>query len=159
MVSYSRFRPGMSRLDPYRVDWLDPDGTVSKGAAIAVPVVKLSVAEQDAFFAREDAARGPAAPPQAAAARAFAREQLPPVIPPHQAQGLVAASDGRLLLRRFETKDFPAPRYDVVDRRSQLVGVLALDKGERIVGFGPKSVYVAWKDADDIERLRRHPWP
>jgi hypothetical protein len=36
---------------------------------------------------------------------------------------------------------------------------VAMAENERIVGFGVKSVYVAWKDADDIERLRRHPWP
>ena len=35
----------------------------------------------------------------------------------------------------------------------------SLAANEDIVGFGARTVYVAFKDADDIQRLRRHPWP
>ncbi len=36
---------------------------------------------------------------------------------------------------------------------------LAVGAREDIIGFGPRSVYIAFKDNDDIQRLRRHPWP
>ena len=36
---------------------------------------------------------------------------------------------------------------------------LAVGAREDIIGFGPRSVHIAFKDNDDIQRLRRHPWP
>ena len=53
----------------------------------------------------------------------------------------------------------PEPRYDVIDRRGVVNGQLVLEPNERLVGFGARSVYVVERDADDIERIRRHPWP
>ena len=149
----------VARLDPYRVDWIGPDGKVAKGQPIPVQPVKMTEAEQNAYFDRADAGRSGSAQQATPAMRESQRADLPPFIPPYQPQSLLAANDGNLWLRRFESMEFPGARYDVVDRRSRLVGVVTLGVKERVLGFGAKSLYVAWKDDDDVERLRRHPWP
>ena len=86
------------------------------------------------------------------------RDQFPEAFPPFT--GLpIAGGDGRLWLRRPVSMNHTNYRYDVVDRRGQLLGVVSLASGERIVTVGKAAVYIAWKDEDDIERLRRHPLP
>jgi hypothetical protein len=152
----------IARLDPYRVDWIAPDGRVAKGRPIALPQIKVTPAEKDAYFARQLARRAPNAPklPESILRDMEAlRDQFPEVMPPYTAFGLSAGGDGSLWLQHEPSIDFPDARYDVVDRRGVLVAVVSLAKRESIIGLGPRSVYVVWKDSDDIERLRRHPWP
>jgi hypothetical protein len=158
----------IARLEPYRVDWISPDGKVAKGAPIASPLIKVTAAEKEAFLSRQQAARGAtrgSGPPNSAASEAIQRdlaalrEQFPDFIPPFQTGSLIAAGDGSLWIRKPPSMEFVDARYDVVDRRSRLVGTLSLAAGERIVTVTRTAVYIAWKDADEIERLRRHPWP
>lgn len=153
----------VARLDPYRVDWIAPDGRVTKGRPLPVTTIKATGAEKEAYFARQAASRAPR-PGMPAIPDAMRREidalrnQFPEVFPPFT--GIpIAGGDGNLWLRRPLSKDFPNYRYDVVDRRGQLIGVLSLAGGERIITVGKAAVYVVWKDEDDIERLRRHPLP
>jgi len=150
----------VARLDPYRVDWIGPDGRVSRGRPIPLAPIKVTAEEKDAYFARQAASRGPGpALPEALRRDLDAmRDQFPAVFPPFTS-GLIAGADGNLWLRHPVSMNFLDPRYDVVDRRGDLIGVVSLAKGERIVSVAKTAVYVAWKDPDDIERLRRHPLP
>jgi len=72
---------------------------------------------------------------------------------------LVALPNGHLLIARPPSADHPETRYDVVDRRGQLVTQLTMPSTERIVGSGRNSIYVAAIGDDGLERVRRHPWP
>jgi len=152
------------RLGPYRVDWISPDGRVSPGRPLPFTPIKSTRAEKDAFFERQRAAMtstgrggGAAATPPGLQAQLDAmREQFPDEFPPFT-NGAIAGGDGNLYLRHPVSLNLPNYRYDVVGRSGQLLGVVSLGQGERIVSVSRSSVYVAWKDADDIERLRRHP--
>ena len=155
----------IARLDPYRIDWISPDGRVSKGSAIPVTPIKATKAEKDAYFARQQAARamqraggGGALPPSLQRELDALRDQFPAEFPPYT-NGIIAGGDGNLWLRHPVSMNYLDYRYDIVNRRGQLAGVLNLGKGERIVTVSKTAVYVAWKDEDDIERLRRHPLP
>ena len=151
----------IARLEPYRVDWIGPDGRVSNGRPLPFTPIKVSSAEKEAWFARREAARDPrmGPPPEALRREQDALlDQFPEAFPPFSG-GLIAAGDGNVWLRHPVSMNFLDARYDVVDRSGRLVGVLALAKGERIVSVSKTAVYVAWKDEDDIERLRRHPLP
>jgi len=64
-----------------------------------------------------------------------------------------------LLVLRTPTIDTPDNRYDVVDRRGELIGVLRLPAGQIIVGFGPSALYTVKMDPVDRQTLSRHPWP
>jgi hypothetical protein len=57
------------------------------------------------------------------------------------------------------TADAPETRVDLVDRTGALRGVVVLGVRERILGFGVNSMYVVRMDEDDLEYVRRHPWP
>jgi hypothetical protein len=84
----------------------------------------------------------------------------PATLPPYRSPvPMLSAPDGRLLIPRLPTAELVDTRYDVVNRRGALDAQLVLPPNERIVGFGPSSVYVAVADDDGIQRIRRHPWP
>jgi hypothetical protein len=86
------------------------------------------------------------------------RDRFPEVFPPFTGAPILGR-DGNLWLRRPVSKHYPNIRYDVVDRRGQHIGTVSLARGERIVTVGKAAVYLAWRDRDDLERLRRHPLP
>lgn len=152
----------IARLDPYRVDWISPEGKVQKGAPIALTPIRMTDREKDAYAERRAAANaGSKSQPMPEGLRRdieAQRNQFPEFFPPFVSFGATAAEDGHLLLLKPESADFPFPRYDIIDRRGKLFGTISLAKGERIVTVSKKSVYISWKDADDITRLRRHPW-
>ena len=144
----------VARLDPYRVDWRAPDGSWTKGAAIPVPVVRLDDREKRAEMQRiADETGRPVPAPETVEAWP---ETMPPFV---DANALYAAPDGRLVVLRQPTAEAPGNRYDVVDRRGRVAGTLSLPANQRIVGFGAKSVYIAFTDDDGLQTLRRHPWP
>ena len=150
----------IARLDPYRVDWISPEGRVNQGRPIPVVPIKVTSAEKEAYHARQAAAQAGQTsrlPPAMLADANALRDQFPEEFPPFTVQGAMAGGDGNLWLRHPVSMNFPDARYDVVDRSGRLVGVVSLGKDERIVAVSKTAVYVAWKDADDIERLRRHP--
>jgi hypothetical protein len=151
----------IARLEPYRVDWISPDKKVQKGAPLPVPLIKMTSRERDAYIARRDAANAGSKSQLPAQLRAdidALRDQFPESFPPFTNNSLVATEDGHLLLLKPVSADYLDPRYDIVDRRGRLFGVLSLAKGERILAVSKKSIYISWRDEDDIQRLRRHPW-
>ena len=157
------------RLNPYRVDWRDPRGSWTHGAPLPVPAIRVTDREKAFYverFARAANAPFVVSPSVPADLRAAilgaARRrwtEFPDFVPPIQGMSSLPAPEGRVVIPRTPTAAWPDPTYDVVDRDGKLVARLQLARGERIVGFGKTSVYVAARDADDLEQLRRHPWP
>ena len=154
----------IARLDPYRIDWIAPDGRVTKGKPLPWSVVKITERDVETFFAT----RGSGAPPAGGAAAAeearrrkveSAMKSVPDALPPTVPGGLIPLDDARLLVRHPDTADQPHARYDLVDRRGALVGTIAMPKGETIVAISRKWAYVAMTDDDGLQYLRRHPWP
>lgn len=143
------------RLNPYRVDWRSPAGVVTKGTTLPVPPqpVDLEVKQRYATrFPKDDQGRS--------VGYERVRDWAAYVAPIATFCGCLSeAPDGRLLIRRQVVAPADSTRYDVVDRKGKLSGFVMLSSRERIIGSGNKAVYVAWKDEDDIERIRRHPWP
>jgi len=138
--------------DPYRVEWVTPEGSRVRAA----PMAETPVAVDDRVRRALIAWRWPKVTPP------FTSDQLPPwpaTLPPFLNDALLAAPDGRLVIRRTYNPFAPATSYDIVDRKGTLSGRLVLKANERLVGFGARSAYVVAKDENDVEWLRRHPWP
>ena len=143
------------RLEPLRVEWRPPKGSWVRGAPLRLKPIPVDARERQAIDAR----------------RADAREQYrkvgfpaPPVLPmpstlPPSTEVTKASSDGRLLLQLTTTVSNPQVRYLVINRSGTIDGELVLNANEEVVGFGARSIYISFKDADDVQRLRRHPWP
>lgn len=144
------------RLEPLRVDWRSPDGQWTRGKPFPVRPEPVDANERKAIEARRAEAR--------AEAKKYglpepANVAYPTTLPVMASGAPRASSDGRLLIRRTASAARPAVRYLVINRAGTIDGEITLAAKEDIVGFGARTVYVAFKDADDIQRLRRHPWP
>ena len=146
----------VARMEPYRVDWIDPAGMLHRGRPIPVPVTPLDDKEKRFYLARVAKLDGkPAGNPE------DIRDWRPAIPPfwgfyidaPHQVPG------GIFMIRRAPTVVRPTPTYDFVDRSGAYLGQLVLPAGESVVGFCARSVYVVVVDSDGLESLRRHPWP
>ena len=138
--------------DPYRVEWIAPDGRRIPGA----PLSERRVAVDDRVKRAVIKWKYPKADPQ------FDPKELPPwpaTLPGFLDDALFAAPDGRLVIQRALDPGEPGLTYDFIDRVGKRSARLVLAPDERIVGFGKRSVYVVAKDHDDIEWLRRHAWP
>lgn len=154
---------GIARLDPFRVDWRLPDGTWRLGAPLPVARIRVDRRERRAFHDRNRATYERQPPPGLPIPRVEPPDdsEFPEYLPPFPGQqGVVLAGPrGLLFIRRTKSADYPGLSYFVVDRESRLVGELFLAANETIVGASEANLYIGWKDEDDIQRLRRHPWP
>jgi hypothetical protein len=146
----------VARMDPYRVDWIDPTGRVHRGTPL--PVARTPLDDKEKRFYLERMARldgKPAGNPEDI-------KDWKPAIPPFWGYfnaSLQQAPGGRLLITRAVTAALPTPTYDLVDRTGAYLGQLVLPSGQRVVGFGTRSIYTVAVDGDGLETLRRHAWP
>ena len=136
---------------PYRVDWRSPDGRWTFGAPIPVPAIKVDAREKQVVMTR----------------RAFGGTVIPSesamiwseTVPAFTTGTALLSPDGKVLVRRTLSADFPDVRYDVISRRGQFERQVTMGPHEQIIGFGAKSVYVAVTGKDSTQVIQRHPWP
>lgn len=151
----------VARQDPLRVDWRSPTGAWTRGAPLPVARIAVDARERSAYLERnaEQYKPQPNVPPEFTL-KAPTPSDFPAVVPafPPGLGVLQAGPAGLLIIRRTKSADFPASNYFFVDRQGKLVGELALPATETIVGAGPRTLYIAVKDEDDLIHLRRHPW-
>jgi hypothetical protein len=143
----------IARSDSYRVDWHPPQGTPILGRPLPFTPIRVSPEEKKFWH---DATLA-----DAGSDRAYDYSGMPfaEFISPFRNSGVRATPDGSLLVLRERSREQPGQQYEVIDRRGTRVATITLARNERIVGFGTSTVYVAVRDDDGIERLRRHPWP
>lgn len=141
----------VARVSPYRVDWRSPNGDWTFGNALPDREVRIDARERDFFRARQ-AARG-------LPSRIRDDAPWPAALPPFELGNMVEAPDGRLLVRRTPSASDSSTRYDVVDRRSQLVDRIQLSASDRIAFIGPGRVYIVRTRDDGLEEIRVHRWP
>jgi len=73
---------------------------------------------------------------------------------------LSLAGNGDLWIERAVIPGSAERYYDVVDlEQGTLLGQVVLPSRARLVGFGPDGLYLAEPDADDLEFIRRYPYP
>ena len=152
----------LAHPDPYRVDWRTPEGDWMGG--VTLPFTLRRVNREEKCFAMDrrfghspgDECRPGEMPGWPDVVPPFVME-VPRLAPGGVA--LRAAPDGMLLVRRTPIPTSPGNRYDVLDRRMGLRGVIGLAPNQTIVGFGRSSLYVVEGDSIGLLTLSRHPWP
>jgi hypothetical protein len=145
------------RMQPYRVQWRTPDGSVIEGPPLPFERVEVSATQKRYAISRRYPPPKPAFEPEAFAA-------WPEILPAIQSgaatrDALFGLPDGRLAVLRTSDARLPGNRYDIVDRSGRLSARLVLAENERVLGFGAQAVYVAVSDEDGLEVVRRHVWP
>ena len=145
------------RAHPYRVDWHTPNGRWIRGTSLSADSIQVDRREKCFHWARWLGTRpcDPSAFPDWP-------KVLPPFLPggyPEWTAAVFATADGSVAIRRSPSSESRYTRYDVVDRRGDLVTTVMLDTNQSIIGFGDASVYVTTRDEYDLLTLTRHPWP
>lgn len=154
--------------EPYRVEWIAPNGARTTGPAIPAPRLEVTDADKKEIERQRAGGvsmvmtrtEGPGG--GSAQARPGRATDLPPITdwpeykPPFVANAAVVAPDGNLWVRRTRPAGDNAPFYDVFNGKGQLVGHVRLPKGTRLVGFGAKSAYLVRTDADDLQYLQKY---
>ena len=148
------------RTNPFRVDWRSSDGRWTRGAALPIPVIRMTEREKQASLARTAASNrgGGQPPPQLPKELQTPADEWPEVMPPYM-DVLYLTPTGDVLIRRQPSADHPGIAFYAVDRAGKLLGILELKDNETIGGFGARSIYIIESDADDLRYIRRHPWP
>lgn len=141
------------RKHPYRVQWITSDGRRGPAVALEDHAPKVDEQQRAAYMAEHWGG---------ALANVFTPDDVPAwpeLLPPFVNDALFALPDGRLGIERTPDATQPGRFYDIVDRAGRLNLRLKVGARERIVGFGLQHIYTVRKDDDDLEFIRRHPWP
>jgi hypothetical protein len=151
-------------VDPYQVRFVAPEGRTSSGPPIRYTAVTLSAGHK-AQWREEAGAPHPTITYSAGTmSGGFSRSKVreppawPDVLPPFLLDALRFAPDGTLWVQRTVPAGAPA-RFDLIDGTGTVVRQVELPAGRRLVGFGPKTVYLARIDDDDAEHLERYGRP
>jgi hypothetical protein len=136
--------------DPYHVEWIPPTNARLRGPNLQLEQIAVEEEEKRAAIGRRYDTE------------AFSPSDFPAwprYLPAFLDDALVAIPDGRIAVRRTTSVKDRHVFYDIIDRRGMRTARLRLEANEHIVGFGKQSVYVALREADDLEWLSRYPWP
>lgn len=146
---------GIQRTAPYRVDWRSPEGKWTLGKPIPVPALRFDAREKLAYATEQARLQG--GTPDRYLGKAT--EQWPDAVQPSYGGSPLATPDGKMIVYRTPTADYPNARYDVVNREGVAERQIMMGPNETIVGLGAKSVYVRIGVRMSEVQLERHPWP
>lgn len=144
--------------DPYRVEWLDPDGQWHRGDELSFEAVPV-----DADLRRDILERLRSLPREGEqmdhlVANSDDVSELPPYLrEADDPGGVLFAPDGQLLVLRSQLGVSDSTRYDVLARDGTRSGQIRLGPRERIIASSPDALYVVVRDEVDLQYLRRIP--
>jgi hypothetical protein len=143
---------------PYRVEWVSPDGKRTLGPVIDVeriPVTDADIAEHAKRTGGGVGVGGGLGPrsdaPPTQSARG-GRDDWPVTKAPFVHFGALIDPHGNVWVRRMTRAGDPRAPYDVFDGTGQLIGRYTLPDRTRLVGFGAANLF-AIHQTDDGERL------
>ena len=162
-------RIALVQASPYRVSWLAGAG---RSAGPSVPYLPLRVTAEDkaAFLEEIRGARSSSRPSPSGESRppggrpplrkTEGEPLFPDTKPPFSGREAVrVGADGTVWVARTRNAEDPVIRYDRFDRSAIQIGQVVFPAATRLVGFGRGSLYLARRDADDLEHLERFEIP
>jgi len=164
----------VARSDDYHVDWIAPDGSVTRGPSAPYEVVAIGTAEKEEYVAAAGRTGGGigisvsvdngamqmsfARGGQGGGPREIDQYQWPDVKPPFYNGRIEIDPRGRAWVRRH-VEAGEAATYDLFDRTGARVGTVTLPDDRSVVGFGEGAVYVVAYDEFDLNYLERYALP
>jgi hypothetical protein len=163
----------VARSSDYQVEWIGPDGTLTRGPATPFVPVTIGTAEKEEYVAstgrsgggigisvsvnngamQMNFARGAGGRP-----REIDNYQWPETKPPFYSGRLDVDGMGRAWVRRHVAAGEDAT-YDVFGRDGVRVGTVTLPNDRRVIGFGGGTVYAVMYDEFDLNYLERYALP
>ena len=169
-------RVAVARFENYHVEWFARDGKKTVGPSVQYSPITIDAAEKRAFLEKQvrpgsitvqnnpGATSAPiASEPRKAIFTAETYDDngmtWPAKKPPFVANALSIDGAGRVWVLRTTSHNAPGLAYDVFDSAAKPVLTVTLPPKTRVVGFGVKSVYLAFTDNDDLQHLHRYSAP
>jgi hypothetical protein len=143
------------RVDPFRAEWIAPDGTRRMGPELSYDRVRVTEAEKRFAMRYRNGLRD--APPEIFEPDDF--PAWPATVTPFANDALYPLRDGRIAVERRPTAKSTQRMYDIIDRTGNRVMTLALPLRSYVAGFGKGTVYVTRIDEDGLRTVARHPLP
>ncbi len=163
----------LARVGDYRVEWVGPDGSVTRGPSYEWDAVRIGQAEKEEWASDRDSGGGGLAigvtmqngsmSMQATRGGGGGNSDLdqyqwPDIKPPFYADRIAVDAQGRAWVRRHVDAGDP-PLYDVFGGDGSRLAQVQLAMGRRVVGFGSDAVYMVETDEFGLQTLERHPAP
>ncbi|MEZ4415709.1 MAG: hypothetical protein R3E10_08135 [Gemmatimonadota bacterium] len=157
--------------EPYRVDWIDPDGTVHPGTPVPYDPIPIRTADKNEWVqtsAQRGGGIGISVEMNNSQVRtSFARGgglgaeadindyTWPETKPAFDPGDVLVDPSGRAWVRRYRRAGEP-PLYDVFDASGKRIGSVELEPARRLVGFGNGTAYVIRFDEMDLQYIERY---
>lgn len=138
-------RVAIVRATPYRVDWVSPDGKISKGPAIDYTPIPLT--DQDKQAITRAAGKAPSVGVGGAdggtpTTSADMERKFAATKPPFAPDDVVVSPAGRVWVMRSQPFGANSSLYDVFDTNGARIDRVQFPVNSRVIGFGPGSVFV-----------------
>jgi hypothetical protein len=151
--------------EPYRVNYVQPNGARIQGPVINTTPITVTNAEKEAYRAERTRPvaslsmnRNGETSTSYVKPRYEEPDGWPEFLPVFQPDAVSFASDGMLWVKR-STRTGAPPLYDVFDPAAKRAYQLELPAKRKVVGFGNGVVYLARVDDDDLHYLERYALP
>ena len=149
------------RSEPYHAEWTSSRGAPVKGPTVQYEPVPVTAAEKDDWRKQ---ARERAGTMTTTTADGKTTQRTVPVPEPQswpaRKPAFVApamlASNGMLWIERSRAFNDQVTSYDVFAPGGRLAEQVTMPGNRRVVGFGNGTMYVSFKDEDDLLRIERH---
>ena len=163
----------VARSGDYHVEWIGPDGRVTRGAPVPYDAVRIGTAEKEEWVAEQGRSGGGIgigveiqngqmsmsfARGGGGSQRGIDAYTWPDHLPAFVGGRLPIDGQGRAWVRRALKAGSPTT-YDVFDRSGRRVNTVTLGEGKRVVGFGDGVVYVVTFDDFDLNYLEVYDLP
>ncbi len=163
------------RAEPYRVEWLRPDGSVAVGPPVHYEPVPVSTAEKERWLEAVSAGitmmisvsggatdvqvgRGRSGMVPASAQGGLDDYEWPALLPPFRSGGARVDDVGRLWVERYSQVGDPVV-YDIFNEHGERISRARLPRDRRIIGFGDGVAFVVHVDDLGLNRLEVYELP
>jgi hypothetical protein len=152
-------RVAVVRGENYRIEWTDASGRRTAGPVQPFERIRVTKADQDEWIKSRTAGTRMVV---------NGRRMTPPPIDPKDVDwaefkppflAVSVSPEGELWVLRSQPGGTNGALYDVFDGRGERIRQVRLPENRRLVGFGQRSLYTVYKDADDLEWLERYTRP
>ena len=158
----------------YHVEWWKDGKLVARGAPVAIPPVRVTKADRDAWYlerasassgsatvaARDPSAVSGSTPVRVARPPGFTDADFPDVKPPFVEEfvgrSAMLSADGELWVSRALSAGAASASADVFDSAGRLVRHVTFPSTHRVAGFGKRTVYLVRTDDDGLQWLERY---